>query len=178
MNTIRKVSFAAFLVLMSAFAFAQDTLDVQEEKVPLFELNKKNAVDLSVGGTGLFVSANYNRVLLVKPDYFIASSIGFGTIPIVGGFCYPHQLTVNIPKKDFFWEFGLGGSYWNAKTNSSAYTETTHSYHLSPIIGYRQQMEKLVFRAYVNPLIRVSGEYLLEDNSVLPYLGVSLGYCF
>lgn len=178
MEILKKISFTAVLLYLSIGAFAQDTVSVQEERVPKFEINKKNAVDLSVGGTGLFVSANYNRIVWAQPDYFMASSVGFGSIPIIGGFCFPHQLTVNIPQNKYFWEFGLGGSYWNGKSNSSGFTETIHSYHLSPIVGYRQQMDKLVFRAYINPLIRISGEYLLEDNAVLPYLGVSLGYCF
>jgi len=76
-------------------------------------------------------------------------------------------------------ELGLGGNYWSGETNSSGYTETTSSYNLSPIIGWRKHFKNnLIFRVYANPIFHVSGEYFYEDNAIVPYLGMSLGYGF
>lgn len=132
-----------------------------------------------MGGTGLFVSVNYSRILLVKSNYFINASVGIGTVPFTGGITLPHQVTFNLGKKSSFLELGIGGSYWSSKSNSSGYTETVNSYQLCPIIGWRKHFNNnLIFRAYANPLFHISGENYIEDYSVVPYLGISLGYSF
>lgn len=140
---------------------------------------RKNIIDISLGGSGLFLSANYSRVIFITSKYFVNTSIGIGTVPFVGGFSVPHQISFNIGKENSFIELGVGGSYWSGKSNSSGYTETLYSYNLSPIIGWRRNFKSnMVFRAYLNPLIHISGEYYIENYSVVPYLGISLGYAF
>ncbi|MCD4681259.1 MAG: hypothetical protein K8S00_12815 [Bacteroidales bacterium] len=140
---------------------------------------KKNIIDISLGGSGLFLSANYSRVIFITSKYFVNTSVGIGTVPFVGGFSVPHQISFNIGKENSFLELGIGGSYWSGKSNSSGYTETLYSYNLSPIIGWRKNFKSnMSFRAYLNPLIHISGEYYIENYSVVPYLGVSIGYAF
>jgi len=142
-------------------------------------LERKNVVDFTIGGTGLFISTNYSRVLAVKSTYFIDASIGIGTVLYTGGISLPHQLSFNLGKRSSFLELGIGGSFWSGKSNESGYTETINSYHLSPIIGWRKHFNNhLVFRAYANPLIYISGVHFIEDFAITPYLGVSIGYTF
>ena len=142
-------------------------------------LQRKDTVDASIGGTGLAISTNYSRIITVQSSYFINASIGIGTVPSVGGITLPHQLTFNLGQKNSFLELGLGGSFWSGKSDASGYTETLNSYHISPIVGWKKNFENdLVFRAYANPLFHISGEYFIKNYSVIPYLGLALGYDF
>ena len=139
----------------------------------------KNSVDATIGGMGLGISVNYSRTIVVKEKYFVVASAGIGSIPSIGGYTIPHQVTFNLGSNGNYMELGLGGSYWNGKTNSSGYTETATSYNISPIIGWRKHFNNnLIFRIYANPLFHISGEYFYENNAVVPYLGMSLGYGF
>ena len=140
---------------------------------------KKNSIDATIGGMGLGISINYSRVLSTKEKYFVVASVGIGTLPAIGGYSIPHQVTFNIGSDSNFMELGIGGNYWSGKTNSSGYTETTSSYNLAPIIGWRKHFKNnLIFRIYANPLFHVSGEYFYENYAVVPYVGMSLGYGF
>lgn len=142
-------------------------------------IDRKNVIDITLAGQGGFLSANYSRILLVKQKYFLLASAGMGVIPFYAGFSLPHQLTFNIGKKSNFLEVGLGGTYLQGKTDSSGFTETTTSYLLSPIVGWRKNFSNnLVLRIYANPLIDVSGASIYEDMVVVPYLGISFGYSF
>ena len=168
MIKIKEYSLLLLLLALSSSTFSQENIDL-----------KKNAVDIAIGGNGLFISTNYSRIVLVKPNYFINTLVGIGTIPSVGGVTLPHQITFNIGKNSSYLELGIGGTFWSGKSNSSGYSETVTSYQLSPIIGWRKNFKNnLVFRAYANPLFHISGEYFIEDYSVVPYAGVSLGYAF
>ncbi len=173
MKTLRIITLTG-LCLLSVMLYAQENNPDLRTII-----GRKNSIDISLGGPGLFASVNYNRTLLVKPKHFINASIGVGTVPSIGGISVPHQLTFNLGKKSSFLELGIGGSYWAGESNASGYTEMLYSYQLCPIIGWRKYFENnLIFRAYVNPLFHVAGEYFIEDYSVVPYLGISLGYRF
>ena len=168
------ISLAGLCLLLSVIAYSQKNNDDLRRKV-----GRRNNIDLSIGGTGLFASVNYNRIILVKSNYFINASVGIGTVPYAGGITIPHQVTFNLGGKSSFLELGIGGTYWTGKTNESAYTETFYSYQLSPVIGWRKHFNNnLIFRVYANPLFHISGEYYIENYSVIPYLGISLGYSF
>lgn len=174
MKTIRNNSLIVLCLLLSSMVFSRGNYEDLSKS-----LKRKNIVDLTIGGTGLFVSANYSRIISVKSNYFIDASVGIGSVPYIGGISLPHQLTFNFGKQSSFWELGVGGTYWSGKSNASAYTETINSYQISPIIGWRKNFKNnLIFRVYANPLIRISGENYIEDYSIVPYLGVSLGYTF
>jgi hypothetical protein len=173
MKEIRIISLIGLCILLSSMAYTQ------ENDNNLRKLDRKNNIDLTIGGNGLFVSINYNRILLTRSNYFINTSVGIGTDLFSGGITIPHQVTFNIGKKNSFIELGIGGSYWSGKSNESGYTETLNSYQLSPIIGWRKHFSNnLIFRVYANPLFHISGVYYIENYSVIPYLGVSLGYSF
>ena len=154
--------------------FISSVIFAQEDN----ELNK-NAVNITVGGIGLGLSANYSRVVVDKENYFVDASVGIGVLPAIGGVSIPHSVSYNLGKETNFLEIGLGGNYWTGKTNSSGYTESTYSYQLAPIIGWRRNFKNnLIFRAYASPLIHISGEYFYDNQAVIPYLGLSLGYGF
>ena len=174
MKKIRIESLVTLLLLVSIITYGQES-NRNLKKIT----ERKNNIDLSLGGNGLFASVNYSRILLVKSNYFINASIGINTLPFVGGITLPHQLTFNLGKSSSILELGIGGSYWSGKSNASGYTETINSYLLSPVIGWRKHFKNnFIFRAYTNPLFHISGEYYIEDYSVIPYLGISLGYSF
>lgn len=176
MKKVRITSFIGLFLLLSKMTYSQDNNVFLKTK-----LIRKNTIDLSIGGNGLFASVNYNRIIMTKSNYFISSLIGIGATPFVGvgGITLPHQITLNFGKTNSFVELGIGGSYWLGKSNASGYTETINSYQLSPIIGWRKHLvNNLVFRVYTNPLIHISGEKYIEDYSIIPYLGISFGYRF
>lgn len=165
-----------FILLFPYLAFSQESSNSISEL-----LIRKNAVDLTFAGSGVFLSANYNRVLVAKPSFFVNGSIGIGVIPFDGGINLPQQLTINFGKKTSFLEIGIGGSFWINKSKPFL-TVTKDSYKISPIIGWRKYFKNnLVFRIYAYPLV---GEYFVSDNATMtsyefkPSLGISLGYAF
>jgi hypothetical protein len=173
MKPIRIICLFGFLVL-SLMAFSQKNVN----KLYKTEIRKNN-VDITLGGTGIFISANYNRIVLYKSDYFINASVGIGTVPFAGGTTIPHQLSVNLGKQSSFIELGVGGTYWSGTSNSTGENETLSSYLLYPLIGWRKHFKSnLNFRIYANPLIHISGEHFIEDYTIVPYLGISFGYRF
>jgi len=169
---LRNISLIIVGLLVTTIALSQEKQDVLgKSKV------RKNSIDLTLGGSGLFLSTNYSRVIMAKPNYFINASIGIGTVIMVGGITLPHQLTCNFGKKNSFLELGLGGTLLTGKSNDSGFTETTSSYYLSPIVGWRRiYKNNLVFRVYANPLFYGAGEK--SKYTVTPYAGISLGYSF
>ena len=174
MKKIVNLLFVGFFLMLSTVTSAQENNDSVNER-----LVRKNNVDLTFGGTGLFVSVNYSRILLVKPNYFINASIGVGSVPVTGGIVIPHQATINLGKKSNFLELGIGGSYWFGENDNSVNNKKTYSYQLSPIVGWRKHFSNnLILRIYMNPLFYVSGEYYVEYYPVIPYAGISLGYSF
>ena len=147
----------------------------QEDK----SASKKNSVEFLAGGTGLFMSLNYSRTLQEKEAYFTTVMLGAGTVPMIGGITLPHEVNFNIGKKSGFLILGLGGSYWTGKSNASGFTETIYSYNVSPIIGWRKHFgNSMLFKAYINPMVRISGEYFIGNNAVLPFGGIGIGYRF
>jgi hypothetical protein len=174
MKKIKALAWVMLCILWSTMAYGQKNDNDLRDLI-----QRKNSIDFSLGGTGLFAAANYNRIFSVKSNYFINASLGIGTVPFIGGLTFPHQVTLNLGKKSSFLELGIGGTYWHGKSNESGFTETVTSYQLSPVIGWRRQFDNhLIFRTYVNPLFRISGEYFLEGYPVVPYLGISIGYGF
>lgn len=174
MKNIKVIGIIISCMLLSSLTYAQGCAGNLSET-----LQRKNAVDVTLGGTGLAISVNYNKIILVKPNYFVSAAVGIGSVPSVGGLTVPHQLTFNFGKNSNFLEVGLGGTFWSGESNASGYTETLNSYQISPIIGYRKYLKNnFVIRVYANPLIHISGEYYIEDYSIIPYLGLSLGYTF
>jgi len=143
-------------------------------------IQKRNIVDITTGGNGLVASVNYSRLFILNKKWFMNISAGIGTtVPLIGGFTLPHQLTLNYGEKSNLLEIGIGGSYWQGKSDASAFEENLYSYNLSPVIGWRKHWENnFVLRVYVNPIIHVSGEYYIENYSIIPYAGISFGYAF
>ncbi len=135
-----------------------------------------NVIDITYGGTGLYISGNYSRKVQVKRYYFLNASLGTGTIIGLGGVTIPHQFTFNYGRQFNYLEAGLGGSFW-AKSGQDE--KWLFSYSISPIMGYRRNLlNDFVFRVYANPLLRLAGEYFYSDLVIVPYAGISLGYSF
>jgi hypothetical protein len=163
---MKKILFVAFLVASSAIYGQNKSI-------------KNNSIDLSIGGLGLGISINYSRTLAIKEKYFVVASVGVGAIPSIGGVSIPHSVSYNIGKGSNFLELGLGGCYWQGKSNDSGYTESIHSYQLAPIVGWRKNFaNNLNLRLFASPLIHISGEYFYENKDLTPYLGLSFGYGF
>lgn len=145
---------------------------------------RKNAIWGELGGNGVLLSVHYGRVMVQKDRYFIAGQVGVGPIPIVWGAIISHQVTFNLGKRTSFLEIGLGGTYLTWGNNFSYFSDAghsyaDHSYNISPILGYRFQSGKgFLLRAYLNPIINLTGAPFYSDYLIVPYLGVGLGYAF
>ncbi len=168
--------FLTIVLLLPLFAASQKTTASLTS-----QNSNRNSIDITIGGTGLFLSTNYNRVLFVQPGYFVNASVGIGAVIIAGGLTLPHQLTMNFGKKNSFLEVGIGGSYWTGKDDSvdPATAKNIHSYNISPILGWRKNISKhFVFRIYASPLIHISGEYIANNQAITAFGGLSFGYSF
>lgn len=161
-------------VFLSFVAFGQD-----DNQGGVMLLRWRNSVDVTVGGTGLVASFNIGRIVVVKENYFVNTTVGIGSVPYVGGFTLPHQLTVNFGKKSSFLELGIGGTYWYGNDFDTDVSGESYGYQLAPIVGWRKYFKSnLIFRVYVNPLFHIAGTKYIDDYSVVPYGGISLGYSF
>ncbi len=165
---------------LTACLLAQTQAQVIDRDSAMTEALKcMNTLEIGFGGSGLVISASYQRKLLVRPKYYMNTSIGAGTVPLSGGIVIPHQFSLNLGQRESYFELGAAGSYWTGLSNASGFTERLYSYQLSPLIGYRRQFfNKLVFRIYANPLFHIAGEYYLENWTFIPYLGISMGRAF
>ena len=160
MKSLKILTSVILLLAVTIFANGQ----VQESG--LNTTLKKNSANITLGGMGMGGSVNYGRNFMIKDSYFLNVSAGMGTLPFVGGTTIPHQITFNIGKQSSFFEIGLGGTYWSGKSNSSGYTESINSYHLSTIIGWEKIFgNNLIFKVYTNPLIRVFRSLLYRKLS-------------
>ena len=161
-------------MLLPGPGFSQD-----RDSALVAALKCKNTVDITFGGSGLVISANYRRKLLIRSLCYINLSVGAGTVPASGGLTLPHQLSLNLGKKSGFLELGVAGTYWVGTSYSSGFAEKKYAYQFSPLAGYRRHFfNRLVIRGYVNPLFHIAGEYYLEDYRIIPYAGVSIGHSF
>lgn len=172
---IKKQNSVLLLILfVSNLLLAQEN-NSKQQVLPI----KKNNVEFTVAGMGLGISINYNRVLLMKSNYFLNASAGIGSVPFSGGLSIPHQLTINFGKKSSFFELGIGGVYWTGTSSATAEQEKLYSYQIAPIIGFRKHVkQRLVLRVYTNPLFLVSGVPLYENYDIVLYLGFSVGWAF
>lgn len=164
-----------------AFLFLSTTLFAQEITGDLTQIIKrKNSIDLTVGGTGLGISANYNRIIAVKTTYFTNISIGVGKLPAVQGTTLSQQITWNYGKKNDFFEIGMGGMLWLNYTSGGCASKGGNPYFLTPMMGWRRNFKNnMVFRLYLNPLIDLSEQEMFgRGTAVMPYGGLSLGYSF
>ncbi len=170
-----KKQLALFFVLLMAFPLMAQKKPFSREEA----LERKNNVSLTLGGNGLFLSLGYDRIILVKPGYFMDVTAGFGMLPGLGGNVIPQQIVFNWGKRNSFLMLGLGGTYEWHKTDASAFTQTETSYHLSLLAGWKKIFRShLLFSIYASPMIHVAGTYLYQDWPVVPYAGISLGYSF
>ena len=158
---------ALTLTLLSIVVFSQET----DTKRPL------NSIYLNLLGEGSLISANFDRLFPISPNFHISGNIGLGynqEINILGGsnpyrfLTIPHHLTGNIGKKRHLFEFGVGGTQLLGKDYSQ--------YAIYPIIGYRLQplkTNKFFMRASLHvPLQEIQDEWSFS------VIGVSFGKSF
>ena len=168
-----------YCLLVVSVALPAHAQEVDRDSAMTETLKLKNNIDITFGGSGLVISANYNRKLLVRPEYYLNASMGIGTVPASGGMVLPHQLSFNLGKRESYLEMGIAGTFSTGTSDASGIIERQYSYQLSPIIGYRRYFfNSMVFRAYLNPFIHIAGVHLIKDYVVIPYAGLSLGHAF
>ena len=167
------------LTLFFLFVLTLPVLAQEKEFSHDQALQRKNSVVLTLGGNGLFLSLSYDRIIVVRPTYFVDVAAGIGFVPGVAGANLPHQIIINKGKRSSFFMFGVGGTYeWN-KTDASAFTETETYYYLSPIAGWKKIFSShLVFSIYASPVIHIFGSGSCVEYPILPYGGIRLGYSF
>ena len=155
------------LALCSIVVFSQET----DTKRPL------NSIYFNLLGEGSLISANYDRLFPISPNFHISGNIGMGynqEIIILGEsipdrfLTIPHHLTGNIGKKQHLFEFGIGGTQLLGQDYSK--------YAIYPIIGYRLQpmkSKKFFLRASLHfPLQKI------EDEWSFSIIGLSFGKSF
>ena len=167
-----------FIVLLFFSLYLSMQLHAQDQNNQVVHRLGYNAVDVTFGGNGLLLSANYSRVWLEKTGFFADAGVGIGFTVLAGGMTLPHSITFNLGKKSSFLMLGIGGIYWQGKTDSSGFEETATSYNLAPMVGWRKNFKShILLKIYANPIINVSGEPITELG-ILPFAGIGIGYMF
>ena len=155
--------YACILIAISLvnFSFAQGTF-------------KKNDIYLEAGGSGLFGSVNYERQLTRKPGLGARFGVGFYTekafyLTIPVGLNYLFQLK----NEKAFIEAGLGVTWArrDAILKDARNTSLSHFTNFIPGIGYRRHTTR-------NVMWRVGAYGVINDNTVVPWLGASIGKRF
>ncbi len=156
------------LALCSIVVFSQEN----DTKRPL------NSIYLNLLGEGSLISANYDRLFPISPNFHISGNIGLGYNQEILIFTtgespdrfltIPHHLTGNIGKRQHLFEFGIGGTQLLGQDYSQ--------YAIYPIIGYRLQpmkSKKFFLRASLHvPLQEI------EDEWSFSIIGLSFGRSF
>lgn len=174
----------AILTLSGLCVFAQPAADLSETR-------PKNDVSINFFGDASIFSLSYERVLLHSSNYFLAGifspnfflagklGVGYGVEGISLG-CFsppclesppekkyitlPHHLTANIGNGKKFFEFGVGGTFFNGGYLSYA----TVGFRVHPLVS-----EGLSFRIFLQ-------RRFLREPSPLDFLplGLSFGFAF
>lgn len=140
---------------------------------------KKNQLGVTIGGNGIGVSLHYGRSFLISSTRFMEVVVGVGSVPFAGGISVPHQITYNLGKNGNYLELGLGGTYWQGTDDATANQTSISSYQIYPLVGYRKQFRNhILLKAYINPFVHISGVHLYENNDIVPFGGLSIGYSF
>lgn len=170
--------------LSGLLGFAQPAEDFSETR-------PRNDLSINLLGDASIISLSYERVLLHSSNYFIAGifspnfflagklGLGYGVEGISLG-CFsppclesppekkyltlPHHLTANIGNGKKFFEFGVGGTFFNGGYISYA----TVGFRVHPLVS-----EGLSFRIFLQ-------RRFLREPSPLDFLplGMSFGFAF
>lgn len=162
---------AAILTLSGLCVFAQPAVDLSETR-------PRNDVSINLMGDASILSVNYERLLVVSPNFLLAGKFGLGfnkedlftfclsppceLSPIKTYFTLPHHLTANMGGNKKFMEIGIGGTIYGG------------GYVLYGTGGFRIQpleSEKLVFRIFLQRRIFQASS---SDIIFIPF-GLSLG---
>lgn len=169
---MKKITITLIYIVFGGVVFAQRNTDTIPER-PI------NGISLSLLGDASIISFHYERLFLIRNNFFITGKLGLGYIEefqlCLFGSCstpekyltIPHHITGNIGRGKNFFEFGLGGTIINGNTSQH--------YLLYPIVGYRLQPKrsnKFNLRIFAEfPVSRV------EDILFVPF-GLSMGIYF
>ena len=172
-----RITTAAYTIL-SVFCFILSSA-MAGERDDLQQPLDNNAIFVELGGGGMLLSLNYNRVLSKSENYFVTGEIGVGPIPLVGGFVVPHNICFNYGQGNHLLLLGGGGSYYRGRTNASGFKDLVESYQIVPIAGYRYQGDSGVnIKLYLSPLINIYGAPMYDNQKILFYGGFAIGYGF
>jgi len=146
------------------FAYAQQDTTVSESSY--FSKRKGNEIDIGLGGNGLILSLNYDRLLFQGKNYF--TDLRIGASYFIFGYGMPVSFSVNFGRKHYI-ELGAGALFGHA-----CFFGCGNFYIVYPMLGYRFQKPDggITFRVY--GLILAN----FVDKIYNPYAGISIGYAF
>ncbi|MDF1673824.1 MAG: hypothetical protein P1U41_09970 [Vicingaceae bacterium] len=139
----------------------------------------KNSVYLEVGGSGLWYSINYDRILFKREHKALSVRAG---ISYLGDFSDTNAITIPISasflygRNKNFLEVGGG------PTTLHSFAESITGVGAIGIIGFRHQHTNnkgLMYRIVFNPfLVEYSTDKGYWNWVAIPWAGISLGYTF
>ena len=172
-SRMKKIITTLVFTISGLILFAQNKIDT-------VNIRPSNNIYLDILGDASLISINYERLFFITPYFFITGKLGIGynqqfktlmgTSPEEKYLTLPHHITGNLGKGRHFFEFGLGGTVINGKTNQH--------YLFYPIVGYRLQplkSNRINFRIFGSTPF--SGLNSDEDIAFTPF-GICLGVSF
>lgn len=133
--------------------------------------DRKNALYLEAGGSGLFGSINYQRQL--SNHYGPALRVGIGfysendfylTFPVAIDYLFP------LKNKASFIDCSLGAT-WTDKDSKLFGNQNDQFVSFVPVIGYRHHYKK-------NVLARINFTPIINNTGFYPWVGLSIGKQF
>jgi hypothetical protein len=173
------INFILLILAIPAIAQVSDTTSTTKTKKPLRTL-QGNSIYAEIGGNAMFLSVNYERVLVKDNRFYLIGRVGLGmgayvrmsshdflAIPLLLNFQYQLSNVVVL-------EFGVG---------STLSIVTSHQYFnplITGVLGIRAQSKGgFLFKAGLTPLVNLDNTYQMWGfETFLPWAGISLGYSF
>ena len=166
------------------FIFSVLIIQGQTEEKSSFQL-PYNSINIEfLGNVFLFGSINYERVLMHKNKLYLTGRFGLGyfqdfdiikivSVPILFNFLYNFNKVISM-------EVGAGTNIFIQNADEE------YDNGVVPVIagfaGIRlhsiNKFKGLAFRLGFTPIYTIKQTYWFTQNSLMPWGGVSIGYCF
>ncbi len=136
----------------------------------------KSSSYIEIGGNGLWVSVNYDRILIQKNLTSLAARVGLSYLGYCNTVSLPVTFSILYGKEDYFLEIGSG------PTVHSYYPGINTGVSFQGLIGLRyQQLEEkgVMVRIIFTPIIaKYNVKNGGERQAIIPLVGLSVGYSF
>jgi hypothetical protein len=166
-----KYKFLVFLLFFCFVSKQSASQYVKEDEVLI-----KNTIYVEVGGNGLFISLNYDRIIKQNGKFILTGRGGVSYLSFSKSLSVPITFSVLYGKRDYFFEIGSGPTF-----HHYPYSQLTR-FSTQGIIGVRflpMENKGFMLRIVYTPVLgNFTNDKGYWNRGGYPFFGTSLGYSF